>query len=91
MDVLRMARESGLAVILDGRIGRQEYSSVSGSTDALKRFAEAVRLATLRKCSAVAHYPGRLTYVRQRNGKAQSYVCVSGSANPARDESACDS
>lgn len=43
MDVIDMARASGMAVILDGRIGREEYQSVCGSLSALQRFAEAVR------------------------------------------------
>jgi hypothetical protein len=38
-----LARESGMAVLLDGRIGREEYVSVSGSLAALARFADAVR------------------------------------------------
>lgn len=71
MNVFRMARESGLAVLLDGRIGRQEYTSVSGSMDALQRFAEAVRTAALRECRAGARPPrdapaDRATDVRQR-------------------------
>jgi hypothetical protein len=43
MDVLKIAEEAGLSVLLDGRIGRQEYTSVSGSVAALLRFAEAIR------------------------------------------------
>lgn len=43
MDIIDMARASGMAVILDGRIGREEYQSVCGSLSALQRFAEAVR------------------------------------------------
>jgi hypothetical protein len=43
MDLIALARESGMAVLLDARIGRQEYVSVSGSLAALARFADAVR------------------------------------------------
>ncbi|MFM0340697.1 hypothetical protein [Paraburkholderia fungorum] len=43
MDIVDMARISGMTVILEGRIGREEYQSVSGSISALQRFAEAVR------------------------------------------------
>ncbi len=46
MDIIDMARASGMAVILDGRIGREEYQSVCGSLSALQRFAEAVRQGT---------------------------------------------
>jgi hypothetical protein len=43
MDLIELARESGMAVLLDARIGCQEYVSVSGSLAALERFADAVR------------------------------------------------
>jgi hypothetical protein len=43
MDIVDMAHASGFTVILDGRIGREEYQSVCGSVSALQRFAEAVR------------------------------------------------
>ena len=43
MNIVNMAHASGLTVILDGRIGREEYQSVCGSVSALQRFAEAVR------------------------------------------------
>jgi hypothetical protein len=48
MDMLKIARESGLAIVLDAKIGSEEYTSVSGSTSALLRFGEAVRSASLR-------------------------------------------
>ncbi|MDR5788490.1 MULTISPECIES: hypothetical protein [Caballeronia] len=38
-DMLKLARESGMTVLLDGRIGQQAYMSVSGSADALQKFA----------------------------------------------------
>jgi hypothetical protein len=43
MNIVDMAHASGFAVILDGRIGREEYQSVCGPISALQRFAEAVR------------------------------------------------
>jgi hypothetical protein len=43
MNLIELARESGMAVLLDARIGREEYVSVSGSLAALARFADAVR------------------------------------------------
>lgn len=49
MDVLKIAREAGLAVLLEGRIGQQEYSSVSGSKDALLRFVTAIGIATVQE------------------------------------------
>jgi hypothetical protein len=42
MDILKIAADSGMQVILDGRIGREEYRSVVGSVQALQRFAEAL-------------------------------------------------
>lgn len=43
LDLIELARESGMAVLLDARIGREQYVSVSGSLAALARFAHAVR------------------------------------------------
>ena len=40
-DLAQLARDAGLTVLLDGKIGRQEYQSVTGSLAALQRFAEA--------------------------------------------------
>lgn len=40
-DLARIASDAGLTVLLDGKIGRQEYRSVTGSLAALQRFAEA--------------------------------------------------
>lgn len=50
MDIIELAREAGLQVLLDARIGSQTYHSVSGSLPALQRFADAVE-ATLREHS----------------------------------------
>jgi hypothetical protein len=47
MDILELARDSGLTMLLDGKIGRQEYTSVSGSLDALQLFAQMIRAASL--------------------------------------------
>ncbi|WP_454825354.1 hypothetical protein [Paraburkholderia xenovorans] len=46
-DIIELARAAGLAVVLDGRIGRQEYQSVSGPISALQRFADAYHRAAL--------------------------------------------
>lgn len=45
MDIIEMARAAGLTVLLDGKIGREEYHSVSGSLPALRRFGDAFRAA----------------------------------------------
>jgi len=42
MDILEIAKNSGMQVILNGRIGREEYQSVYGSIQALQRFADAL-------------------------------------------------
>ncbi|WP_131753560.1 hypothetical protein [Burkholderia vietnamiensis] len=39
MEIADIARRAGLAVTLDARIGHEEYKSVTGTLDALKRFA----------------------------------------------------
>lgn len=46
MDILELAREAGLQVLLDARIGSQTYHSICGSLPALQRFADAVEAAT---------------------------------------------
>lgn len=38
-DLAKLARDAGLTVLLDGKIGREEYQSVSGPMAALERFA----------------------------------------------------
>ena len=47
MDILELAKKSGMAVTLDAKIGRQEYRTVHGSVAALERFAELLA-ATMR-------------------------------------------
>ena len=47
MDIMEMATQAGLQVLLDARIGSVTYHSVSGSVQALQRFADAVRATTL--------------------------------------------
>jgi hypothetical protein len=42
VDIIELAREAGLQVLLDARIGTLTYHSVSGSLTALQRFADAV-------------------------------------------------
>jgi hypothetical protein len=43
VNIIELAKASGMAVLLDAKIGREEYVSVSGSLAALARFAEAIR------------------------------------------------
>jgi hypothetical protein len=43
MDILELARKAGMTVVLEARIGRQEYHSVHASLDALQSFAERVQ------------------------------------------------
>ncbi|WP_146144206.1 hypothetical protein [Paraburkholderia sp. BL25I1N1] len=72
MDVLEMARDSGFAVLLDGRIGHDEYTSVSGTKEALQQFADAVRMTVLQErnrhtrfrpaCMSTGHWQPRRTY-----------------------------
>lgn len=39
-EILERARAAGLTVLLNGRIGREDYNSVSGSVAALQRFLD---------------------------------------------------
>jgi hypothetical protein len=43
MDILDLARKSGMTVVLDAKIGREEYYSVHSSISALELFAQMVR------------------------------------------------
>ncbi|KXU82381.1 hypothetical protein CI15_33095 [Paraburkholderia monticola] len=53
MDIEKIASDSGMLVVLDGRIGREEYKSVHGSLQALQRFANGVReLVASETCAA---------------------------------------
>jgi hypothetical protein len=42
VDIVKLAEDSGLLVVLDGKIGKTEYRSVQGSLAALERFADAI-------------------------------------------------
>jgi hypothetical protein len=53
MDILDVARQAGMTVVLEARIGRQEYHSVHGSLAALQSFAERVRESTMEEAQAV--------------------------------------
>ncbi|MFX1687626.1 hypothetical protein [Paraburkholderia sp. A2RI-6] len=71
MDIIDRARASGLTVILDGRIGREEYQSVCGSISALQRFAE-----SLRQCA-----------VHEPDGAAQRSTAAGASGHESGHES----
>jgi hypothetical protein len=53
LDVLKVARDSGMTILLDARIGRVEYQSVSGTEEALQKFAHAVREKAAPACRRV--------------------------------------
>jgi predicted kinase len=42
MDILELARRSGMTVVLDAKIGREEYRAVHGSVAALEQLAELI-------------------------------------------------
>lgn len=48
MDLLNIARQSGMTVVLDARIGQVEYHSVHGSVTALQKLVETI-IASLRE------------------------------------------
>jgi hypothetical protein len=77
MDITAVARAAGLTVLLDGKIGREEYRSVSGSLPALKRFADLV-LRTAQEETAQVRVANRAAPVRAVSRKL-------GTARPARD------
>ena len=48
-EVVQLARDAGLLVTLDGRIGRETYQSVAGSLASFLRFVDALRGALAEK------------------------------------------
>ncbi|MBB5471135.1 methyl coenzyme M reductase gamma subunit [Paraburkholderia sp. Clong3] len=56
MDIEKIANDSGMLLVLEGRIGREEYKSVYGSLHALQRFANNIReLVASEACSEMLH------------------------------------
>lgn len=53
MDIIDLARQAGMTVVLDAKIGRQEYQTVHGSVTALKAFAELVSASL--QCESAEH------------------------------------
>jgi len=47
--LLKIAQDCGFSVVLEGRIGTQEYNSVSGPLQALEKFAEVIRDTALQE------------------------------------------
>ena len=45
MNILELAADAGMLVVLDGRIGGTEYRSVHGTMDAFQRFVHALESA----------------------------------------------
>jgi hypothetical protein len=45
MNILKLAADAGMLVVLDGKIGRTEYRSVHGTLDAFQRFVHALESA----------------------------------------------
>jgi hypothetical protein len=78
MNIVDMARASGFAVILDGRIGLEEYQSVCGPVSALQRFAEAVsQSAASQRESAALRSPAAALPDRSRR-RFSAGVGISG-------------
>ena len=91
MDIIDMARASGMAVTLEGRIGREEYQSVCGSLSALQRFAEAVRQGVVQQSGhqtrAVAPHSQSVRSVRSLRRPARPHARrdSSAAAHPASE------
>jgi hypothetical protein len=45
MNILKLAGDAGMLVVLDGKIGCTEYRSVHGTFDAFQRFVQALESA----------------------------------------------
>ena len=48
-EIVQLARDAGLLVTLDGRIGRETYQSIAGSLASFLRFVDALRGALTEK------------------------------------------
>ncbi|SAK62486.1 hypothetical protein AWB82_03173 [Caballeronia glebae] len=88
-DVLTMARKSGMTILLDGRIGQQEYMSASGSADALQKFAHEIRASVSkepRRKVRAARSPSMnaLVVARMREGIAACVYRGSGAPRHRR-------
>ena len=59
MDIVKIARTAGLQILLDARIGRETYHSVSGSLSSLQRFADAVCASMADEFAAPVEQPER--------------------------------
>ena len=57
VDIVKIARAAGLQILLDARIGRETYHSVSGSLSSLQRFADAVCAARADEFAATGEQP----------------------------------
>ncbi len=83
MNILEMATQAGLQVLLDARIGSQTYHSVSGSLPALQRFADSVKTAALEETSKPARakratkerLPRSRAAMRARRAQRRALLC----------------
>lgn len=72
MNIVELATQAGLQLLLDGRIGSQTYQSVSGSLGALQRFADAVSAATRAEACELVHASGHAKHNTRRNTPARA-------------------
>ncbi|SOE51514.1 hypothetical protein SAMN05446635_0383 [Burkholderia sp. OK233] len=95
MNIFELARDAGMLVVLDGRIGRTEYRSVHGTVVAFQRFVRALEaaLATGEEGVLPQRQTGPLPISVHSNGVAMMAGEVSGrqqigtnelTANPLR-------
>ncbi|MCP3725129.1 hypothetical protein M3I53_18685 [Paraburkholderia sp. CNPSo 3272] len=88
MDIIDLARASGLTVILDGRIGREEYQSVCGSVSALQRFAESLCQCPAYGNDSASHRSAAASASGRLRGRIDKLAGTAGAmALPARRKS----
>ena len=68
MDILKLAQDAGMQVVLDGRIGREEYRSVYGTIQALQRFADALRASVADETD----HPGTRAQISEQLGNCEA-------------------
>jgi hypothetical protein len=83
MNIIDMARASGLTVILDGRIGREEYQSVCGSVWALQRFAEALYQSAVNQRDGTPRRSAAATQTGRRRRRRSQHATSTHTMSPA--------
>ena len=70
-EVIRLAREAGVRVIIDSKFNRDDYTSVQSSFPALVRLIELVKAEENEACAAFVRSPAGKKLVTLNDGHSQ--------------------